>query len=146
MAGSLAVKRPAKSPATPQAYLASLPAERQAALQFLHERIQAAVPKLAPFMIAGMIGYGKYRYKSASGREGDWFIIGLAARKNYISLYLCAVENGGYLAEQNAPRLGKVKAGRSCITFKQLEDLNLPVAISLVKRAAKLGGMNQFAM
>jgi hypothetical protein len=89
-----------------------------------------------------IIGYGKYHYKSASGREGDWFLIGLAAGKNYYSLHICVGDKDGYLVERNAAKLGKVKAGRSCINFKKLEDLKLDVAMGLVKQAAKSGGIN----
>jgi hypothetical protein len=35
-----------------------------------------------------------------------------------------------------------VKTGRSCINFKQLEDLNLAAAMALVKQATKSGGIN----
>jgi hypothetical protein len=35
-----------------------------------------------------------------------------------------------------------VRTGRSCINFKKLEDLKLYVALGLVKRAAKAGGIN----
>ncbi len=128
-----------KTAATPEAYLAALPADRRAAMEKLHAAIRATVPKLEPFLQSGIIGYGKFHYKSKSC-EGDWFIVGLSARKNYYSLYICSADNGGYLAEQAAPKLGKVKVGRSCITFKQLEDLDLPAAMAVVKRAAKLGG------
>ena len=86
--------------------------------------------------------YGKYHYKSASGREGDWFLIGLSAGKNSYSLHICAGDKDGYLAERNAAKLGKVKTGRSCINFKKLEDLKLDVAMGLVKQAAKSGGIN----
>ena len=87
-------------------------------LQPLH-----TVPKLTPEITTGMgsspvIGYGKYHYKSASGREGDWFLIGLTAGKNYFSLHICAGDKGGYLVEQNAAKLGRVTTGRSCINFK----------------------------
>ncbi len=129
-----------KSPATPEAYLAGLPADRRGPMAALHEAIRAAAPKLEPMMMAGMIGYGKFHYKYASGREGDWFIVGLCARKNYFSLYICSGDKGGYLAEQAAAKLGKVKVGRSCITFKKLEDLKLDAAMALVLRAEKIGG------
>jgi len=33
-----------------------------------------------------------------------------------------------------------VKVGRSCITFRRLEDLKLAAAMAVVKRAEKLGG------
>jgi hypothetical protein len=115
----------------------------------LHKAIRKAVPKLAPLIMSGMggplIAYGKYRYKSASGREGDWFIIGLAAGKTGYALHLCVGGEGGYLVEKNAAKLGKVKTGRSCINFKRLEDLKLDVAMKLVKQAVKSGGINAVA-
>src|SRR5215204_1221290 len=130
-------------------FLAGLPADRRDTMTTVHKAIRKAVPKLAPFMMSGMsspiIGYGKYHYKSASGREGDWFLIGLAAGKSYYSLHICAGDKDGYLAERNAAKLGKVKTGRSCINFKKLEDLKLDVAMGLVKQAAKSGGINAVA-
>ena len=84
----------------------------------------------------GVLGYGSYRYRYASGREGEWFVVGLANRKQYISVYLSAEEDGAYLAETNAPRLGKVSVGRSCIRFRRLEDIDLGVLGELVRRAA----------
>jgi len=135
-----------KAAPTVAAFLAALPEDRRLTMKAVHQAIRKAAPKLKPFMTSGMgtplIGYGKYHYKSASGREGDWFVIGLAAGKNYYSLHICAVDKGGYLTEQNAAKLGKVKTGRSCINFKKLEDLKLDVAMNLVKQAEKSGGLN----
>jgi len=131
-------------------FLAALPPERRATMTALHRAIRKAVPKLAPTIMSGMgpsplIGYGKYHYRSASGREGDWFLIGLAAGKTNYSLHICALNKDGYLVEQHAAKLGKVKAGRSCINFKQLEDLKLAAVMGLVQLAAKTGGMNAAA-
>ena len=125
---------------TPAQYIAALPDDRRAAVQTIHRGIIKAAPKLKPFVIYGMIGYGKFHYKYPSGREGDWAVVGLASQKNYLSLYICCADQDGYLAEQNKARLGKVSVGRSCIRFKKLDDLNLPVALSLVKKAAALLG------
>ncbi len=130
-------------------FLAALPADRRATMMTVHKAIRKAAPKLAPFMTSGMgsplIGYGKYHYKYASGREGDWFLIGLAAGKSGYALHICAVAEDGYLVERNAAKLGKVKTGRSCINFKQLADLKLDVAMGLVKQAAKTGGISAVA-
>ena len=123
---------------TPAQYLASLPGDRRDALTAIHRAIVKAVPAMKPFIFVGMIGYGKFHYKYPSGREGDWAVVALASQKHYISLYICAAEPNGYLAEMNKDRLGKVSVGRSCIRFKQLKDLNLKVAIALVKRASAL--------
>jgi hypothetical protein len=123
---------------TPAHYIAQVPAARRAAIQTLHDAIVAAVPDLAPIIVYGMLGYGPYHYRYESGREGDGAIVCLANQKNYISLYVCACDKDGYVAEKNRERLGKVSVGRSCIRFKKLEDLNLKVALELVKKAAKV--------
>src|SRR5262245_59760524 len=42
---------------------------------------------------AGMVGFGNYHYKYASGHEGDCFLIGFAPRKQALTLYLmCGLE------------------------------------------------------
>jgi len=125
---------------TPAQYIATLPEDRRAAVRTIHRAIVKAAPKLKPFVIYGMIGYGKFHYKYPSGREGDWAVVGLASQKNHLSLYLCCADQGGYLAEQNKARLGKVSVGRACVRFKKLADLNLPVALELVKKASGLIG------
>lgn len=83
-----------------------------------------------------MLGYGPIQYKTKSGCEGDWAVVCLANQKNYMSLYL-GCEGDTYLAEEYADQLGKVSCGKSCVRFKKLEDLNLKVALKLVKLSAK---------
>lgn len=131
---------------TVKGYLANLPDDRRPIIKKLHQTIWDTVPNLKPHMIAGMIGYGTYHYKYASGREGDWSLIALANQKNYISVYICAVENGKYLAESNKDRLGKVSVGRSCIRFNKLENINLDVLAELAKKTEKLGESGNFSM
>ena len=85
-----------------------------------------------------IIGYGSYHYKGRSGGEGEWFVVGLAAQKNYLSLYVNAAEDGGHLIKRYADRLGKVKAGSANVTFKRLADIELPVVKEMVARARDL--------
>lgn len=127
-------------------YINMLPDDRKEIIETVHKAIMKAIPKEKPQLMYGMIGYGLYHYKSKSGREGDWSFVLLANQKNYISLYVCAVDDGQYIAEKNKDRLGKVSVGKSCIRFKKLEDLNLDVAIELAKEAVRLGGLGNFAM
>jgi hypothetical protein len=127
-------------------YLASLPDGRREIVTRVHEVVTEAVPELEVRMWKTFIGYGSYHYRYASGREGDWFPIGLTNNKSYVSLYFCAAEDDGYLAEKNEERLGKVSVGRSCVRFKKLDDLNLDVVAELAKRAAALSKAGQFAM
>lgn len=123
---------------TPQDYLEQLPEDRRKVVSALHREIRAAAPELKPHIAYGMLGYGPIHYRTRSGCEGDWFVVGLASQKNYLSLYICRCDGDGYLVEKNKSRLGKVSVGKSCIRFKCLKDLNLKAATSLVRRAAKL--------
>src|SRR5687768_7946442 len=68
----------------------------------------------------GIVGFGSYHYKYASGREGDWFPLGFAPRKDALTLYMCgAVHKHQDLMQ----KLGKYKTGRSCLYIKKLSDV-----------------------
>ncbi|HKZ25960.1 MAG TPA: DUF1801 domain-containing protein [Acidimicrobiia bacterium] len=117
-------------------YIAGLPEPRRGDVAALHKLIRTTVPGLKPTMALGYPGYGLKHYKYASGREGDWPVVGLANNKQYISLYVTAVKDGHYLAETYARRLGKASCGKSCIRFKRLSDLNLEAVKELLGEAA----------
>lgn len=127
-------------------YIAGLPGGRREVVRAVHERIRCEVPELDVRMWTRFIGYGTYHYRYASGREGDWFPIGLTNNKQYVSLYICAADQHGYLAEANAERLGRVNVGKSCIQFRRLDDLDIDVAGELARRAADLVAAGRFAM
>lgn len=105
----------------------------ESALRQLDEVIQTSAPHLERALFGNMgngvaVGYGLMPYQSKSMKEpGEWPLIGLAAQKNYMALYICSVIDGKYIAEIYEKELGKVNIGRSCIRFKQLDDLNLDV-------------------
>lgn len=111
---------------------------RKAQIKFLHEFIAKTVPKLKPHIMSGMIGYGIYHYKSKSGREGDWMIVGLASQKNYISVYACAAADGKYIAEKYKKELPKASIGRSCIRFKKIEDIDLVVLKKILQETEEV--------
>ncbi|MBI2798064.1 DUF1801 domain-containing protein [Candidatus Saccharibacteria bacterium] len=129
---------------TPADYINQLEEPRKSEIAELNNLIRATVPKLKPFMQSGMLAYGKYRFRYASGREGDWMVIGLASQKNYISLYICCIlaDTGQYLAEQYKDKLPKASIGKSCIRFKHLGDADEQVIKEILKKAEKLGGMS----
>ena len=87
-----------------------------------------------------IIGYGEYHYRGRSGAEGEWFVVGLAAQKAYLSLYVNAAEDGEYLIKRWADQLGKVKAGSANVTFRRLADVDLDALLGLVGRARELTG------
>ena len=122
---------------TPQQYIATVPESRRETIQAVHDAILAAVPEAKAEVCNGMLGYGRNRDKYASGREGEWFVVSLANRKHHISLSICGCDENGYVVEQNLDRLGNVSCGRSCVQFKSLDDLNLKVALQLIKKVVK---------
>jgi hypothetical protein len=121
-------------------YISMQDEPRRSQLKTLHELILKTLPTEKPFILSGMIGYGKFHYESKSGREGDWALIMLANQKNYMSLYICAAEDGKYLAEKYKSKLPKADIGRSCIRFKKIDDLDLDTISEILTKAKKLGG------
>jgi len=81
-----------------------------------------------------IVGFGTYHYKYASGREGEWFLVGFSPRKQNLTLYIMA----GF-DEYNAllKKLGKHATGKSCLYIKKLEDVDMKVLKELVTRSVK---------
>lgn len=127
---------------TVKRYLAAVPKERQELMLFLHGFIQKSVPKLKPYFAYNMLGYGSFPYRNYKKEPIEWPVIALANQKNYVSLYVCAIDKGEYVAEKFKKALGKVSVGKSCIRFKKIEDVNLPALKKVLQFAAKYPGLN----
>lgn len=110
-------------------------------MEFLHTFIKKTAPKFKPNFLYNMPGYGSFKYRNYKKEIIDWSIIALASQKNYISIYVCAVKDGEYVAEKYKDVLGKVSVGKSCIRFKKIEDLNLKTLKRVIKLAAKFPGL-----
>jgi hypothetical protein len=122
---------------TPDEYIEALDEPRRSQIRQLHELIRTAAPGLEPHIQSGMIAYGSYHYRSKSGREGDWFHVGLASQKRYISVYVTPADpERFYLAESYRDRLPKADIGRSCVRIKRLEDVDLGVLAELIEAGA----------
>ncbi|MEK7649843.1 MAG: DUF1801 domain-containing protein [Patescibacteria group bacterium] len=132
--------RPVKAKTVAQ-YLAAVPADRKKLIAFLHAFIQKSSPKLKAHMAYNMLGYGSFKYKNYKKEIIDWPVVALANQKNYVSIYVCALDGKAYLAEKYKKELGKVSVGKSCIRFKKLEDINLPVLKKVIQAAAKSPGI-----
>jgi uncharacterized protein YdhG (YjbR/CyaY superfamily) len=125
--------------ATHEEYIEGLAEPRRSEVRAVHELIRRTVPQLEPTMEFGIPGYGRYHYRYASGREGDWMLIGLASNKRYISLYVSGARpDGTYLAESYSQRLPRASIGKSCIRFKQLGDLDQDTLATLLREAVEL--------
>ena len=122
---------------TPAEYIAALEEPRRSEIAEVDAFIRKTLPKLEPFILNGMLGYGPLHYKYASGREGDWARVCVASNKGAISIYACACDEKGYIVEQNAKQLGKASCGKSCIRFKKFGDLDHGVLKKVLKASEK---------
>jgi hypothetical protein len=95
----------------------------------IFEKIIKAPPKIwGP----SIIGFGKYHYKSAAGREGDWMLSGFSPRKKNLSLYVtCNLDEFPEFLE----KLGKFKRGKGCLNVKRLEDIHLPTLKKMIRKS-----------
>jgi uncharacterized protein DUF1801 len=121
---------------SPDEYIEALEEPRRTQIRELDRLIGEVAPQLERHIQSGMLAYGRYHYRYASGREGDWFRIGLASNKRYISMYVTATDGKRYLAETYKDRLPKADIGRSCVRFKEPEDLDRSALESLIREGA----------
>ncbi|HSO90229.1 MAG TPA: DUF1801 domain-containing protein [Arthrobacter sp.] len=77
-----------------------------------------------------IVGFGRYHYKYATGREGDAPAVGFSPRKASLSLYglTYGPESAALLA-----RLGKHKTGAGCLYVTRLEDVDEAVLTDLIR-------------
>jgi hypothetical protein len=86
-----------------------------------------------PVMWGGsIVGFGRYHYRYDSGREGDAPLVGFSPRSKELVLYLeCAGDWRGDLFQ----RLGRHRAGKSCLYIKSLAEVDANVLRDLVRRS-----------
>jgi hypothetical protein len=118
---------------TVKEYLAELPADRRKEIAAVRKVILANLPKgYEECMSFGLIGYviPLSRYPVTYNKQ-PLPIAGLAAQKNYMSVYLMCVygdeKHRRWFQKSYAESGKKLDMGKSCIHFKKSEDLALDV-------------------
>jgi hypothetical protein len=79
-----------------------------------------------------IVGFGNYRYKYASGREGDWMLTAFSPRKQNLTLYIMS---GFDHYPELMGKLGKYKTGKGCLYINKLEDVDLATLRELVEES-----------
>jgi hypothetical protein len=132
------------SSATPAAYVAALPLERQAPIKKLRQVLKQNLPHgFAEIVDYGMIAYVVPLSIYAAGYHRDAKrplpFISLASQKNYVSLYHMGLYEGPLLSwlEREWPRHtdAKLDLGKCCLRFRKLDQI--PYAL-VGKLATKL--------
>ncbi|GMR70057.1 hypothetical protein NUITMVRA1_07330 [Aerococcus viridans] len=79
-----------------------------------------------------IIGYGIYEYTTTSGIEGVWPMTGFSIQKARFSLYLKFDQE---VSQQFLDRIGKYKAGVSCVYVNKLADIDEGVLRAFIREA-----------
>ena len=79
-----------------------------------------------------IVGFGTYHYHYATGREGDWMVVGFSPRKRNLSLYIMS---GFREFEELLAKLGKHKTGVGCLYINKLGDIDMDVLREIVTKS-----------
>ncbi len=138
-----------RSATSPDDWIASLPDDQRPDIETLDRTIREAMPDQERVLWEGtlwggteqrIVGYGALQVVERGGATVDWFLVGLARQKRHISVYVSAAEDGRYLVQAYADRLGKVRVGSASIAFRRAKDLDLTVLQELVGHAVSSSG------
>lgn len=90
-----------------------------------------ATGKPAKMWGSSIIGFGSYTYTRANGETAEFMATGFSPRANALTLYIMPgyQDYGALLA-----KLGPHKLGKSCLYIKKLDDIDLKVLETLIKR------------
>lgn len=99
------------------------------ALAAMMTRVTGAAPTMwGP----SIVGFGRYHYRYESGHEGDSCLVGFAARRKDISVYVVPGLQGGAAL---LAKLGKHKMGKACLSITRLSGIDMDVLEELVARS-----------
>jgi Domain of unknown function (DU1801) len=83
-----------------------------------------------------IIGFGRYRYRYASGHRGDSALASFSPRKAHLAVYLVGdfeTKHASTLA-----RLGPHGAGKGCLYLKRLSDVDMDALRELIERTMRV--------
>ncbi|HEX6580942.1 MAG TPA: hypothetical protein VF195_08730 [Actinomycetota bacterium] len=128
MKGQLNVKTRAE-------HIAAVDDERRSDIAALDAVIRKHAPKLEPVIRGGMLGYGPFRHRYASGREGDACRLDRQQRLVYLAVLLRRRREGlpRRAVRRPAPE-GQHRQG--LVRFKKLADLDEKALVARIKETA----------
>lgn len=120
------------------AYLATLPADRRAALTAIRNTINASLPEgYEEGVQFGMLSWfvPLSRYPDTYNKQ-PLCLAALASQKNHMAMYLMTVyghaPTRSWFEKAYAKAGKKLDMGKSCVRFKQLDDVPLDVIGALI--------------
>ena len=122
-----------KNDASVTDFLADVPDEKMREDSFAVLELMSEVTGEEPVMWGtSIVGFGSYRYNYASGREGEWPLVGFSPRKQNLTLYIM---DGFDAYDSLLGDLGKYKTGKACLYINKLEDVDQETLLELVRQS-----------
>ena len=122
-----------KTDASVEDFLKGVTDEKKREDSFAILELMREVTGEEPAMWGGsIVGFGSYRYKYASGREGEWPLAGFSPRKQSLTLYIMS---GFDKHDSLLAKLGKYKTGKSCLYINKLQDIDLETLRELIRQS-----------
>ena len=88
--------------------------------------------------MGGMLGYGPFHYRYASGREGDACKLSIASNASYVSLYCSPPTRRATSPNGTSTGARRPTSARACVRIKKLADLEEKALVALIKETAKM--------
>jgi hypothetical protein len=108
----------------------AMPASRKEDVHWIVSQMEK-ITQRKPKLWGSIIGFGRLYYRYPTGNDGYMPILGLANRKQAITLYLSFTLE----TYPELHKLGKHKAGKGCLYIQRLADVDLDVLIKMMKKA-----------
>ncbi|VVS96817.1 conserved hypothetical protein [Sphingomonas sp. EC-HK361] len=127
----MAASKTQPTAATVDGFLDSVePPERRADARAIAAMLARVSGEPATMWGPAIVGFGRYRYRYDSGREGEMCRVGFSPRKAAFTFYLTT---GFAMRQDLLDRLGKHSSGKGCLYVKALADIDQGVLEELVR-------------
>ena len=131
----MAALKTQKTDASVEEFLNAVPSDRKREDGFALLDLMSEVTGEEPAMWGpSIVGFGSYRYKYASGQEGEWPVVGFSPRKQSLTLYIMDGFEG---YDDLLANLGKHKIGKSCLYINKLADVDPGTLRDLVRQSVE---------
>jgi hypothetical protein len=119
-----------KNEASVEGFLNAIPDDSKRNDSFKILSMMQKASKTKPKMWgSSIVGFGDFKYKYASGQEGDWFKVGFSPRKQNLTIYMhCEKDWKSDLFK----KLGKYKTGKGCLYINKLADVDMKILEKII--------------
>src|SRR4051812_19176146 len=108
------------------------PEEKKKDSFILLEMFEKITGEKAVMWGTSIVGFGKYHYKSEkSSQEGDWMLVGFSPRKQNLTLYIMAGNEGN---QELQDKLGKCKMSGGGLYIKKLFYFDRKMLCKLIQK------------